>query len=592
MLHLQGVASRIAIVCAINGVFPSASAESIANSLSPLSLGQLSLAQLSLAQPSIAQLSPGRLSPPVPTLPLPERIPALPAPALPDPNDRPLPVQPADEVPSQAFVSQIDVLGSTVFSATELAEVTAPYVNREVTFTELLQARSAITQLYVSRGYITSGAFLPPQTLENGRVTIQVIEGSLESIQITGTRRLNPSYLRRRLALVTAAPLNQTRLLAGLQLLQLNPLIQTLSADLQSGTRLGSSVLQVAVQEADSFHVRIGLNNGRSPSVGSFRRQIQMEQANLTGLGDRLSVEYLNTDGSNEVNGSYEIPLNPRNGTLRIALGRANSRVIQPPFDRAQITVPSRYYEIGYRQPLFQSPTQEFALGFTASRQESQTLVEGEGVPLAPEADADGQTRVSALRFSQEWTERSSQHVVAVRSQLSLGVDWLGATVNRNQPNNQPDSRFLAWRGQGQWVRQLAPDLLLLLRGDLQVSNGPLVGLEQFGLGGAQSVRGYRQDALLSRNGALVSTEARLPLLRLREGGGLLQIAPFLDLGSVWPSPERSPSTLVGIGLGLLWQQDNFSARIDWAVPLVPVTGEKRSWQENGLYFSVIYSAF
>ncbi|MBW4465596.1 MAG: ShlB/FhaC/HecB family hemolysin secretion/activation protein [Pegethrix bostrychoides GSE-TBD4-15B] len=538
----------------------------------------------------VAQRNPPgstRIVPPIPLPDLPDQLP-LPAPAdlLPPPA---LPTAPAGEVPAAVFVEQIEVVGSTVFSAAELAAVTQPYVNRSISFVELLQARSAITQLYVSQGYITSGAFVPPQTIENGRVVIQVIEGSLESIEILGTRHLSSSYLRRRLALSATAPLNQTRLLEGLQLLQLDPLIQSISADLQSGTRPGSSVLQVTVQEADSFNVTLGLNNGRSPSVGSFRRQIQFEQANLTGLGDALSVEYLNTNGSNEVNGSYEIPLNPRNGRLRLALGRANSRVIQPPFDQADIAVPSRYYELSYRQPMIQSPTQELALGLTASRQESQTLVGGEGFPLALEADASGRTRVSALRLTQDWTDRSSQHVLALRSQLSLGLDWLDATVNEDLP----DSRFLAWRGQGQWVRQLAPDLLLLLRGDMQLSDGELVSLEQFGLGGAQSVRGYRQDALLSNDGALFSTEARMPLLRVPEVGGLLQIVPFLDVGTTWHNSEPlDPGTLVGVGLGLLWQQPDLSARLDWGIPLVPLAGEKRSLQENGIYFSLIYSPF
>jgi len=63
----------------------------------------------------------------------------------------------------------------TVFSPEELAAVTQPFTG-SVSFAQLLQARSAVTQLYIDQGYITSGAFLPEQTLENGQVTIQVIE--------------------------------------------------------------------------------------------------------------------------------------------------------------------------------------------------------------------------------------------------------------------------------------------------------------------------------------------------------------------------------------------------------------------------------
>ena len=59
-----------------------------------------------------------------------------------------------------------------------------------------------------------------------------------------------------------------------------------------------------------------------------------------------------------------------------------------------------------------------------------------------------------------------------------MGV--LGATINRDEP----DSRFLLWRGQAQWLRQLAPDTLVLLQTDMQLADRKLLGLEQFGIGG------------------------------------------------------------------------------------------------------------
>lgn len=119
--------------------------------------------------------------------------------------------------------------------------------------------------------------------------------------------------------------------------------------------------------------------------------------------------------------------------------------------------------------------------------------------------------------------------------------------------------------------------------------------LEQFGLGGQLSVRGYRQDALLTDNGLLFSAEFRVPILRAAKIGGVLQLAPFIDVGKGWNVNEENPSpnTLVGTGLGLLWKQtDNFSVRLDWGIPLISVDGDKRSLQENGLYFSVRYSPF
>ncbi|MBD2092617.1 ShlB/FhaC/HecB family hemolysin secretion/activation protein [Microcoleus sp. FACHB-1515] len=540
------------------------------------------------------QRFPDNQPPSLQPLPTPQLPPQLPPPdeLLAPPQPAPVPSLPG-EVPATIRVDRFDIVGSTVFTAAELASATAPFTEREITFAELLQARSAITQLYVDAGYITSGAYLPVQSVQDGIVRIEVVEGSLEAINIRGTERLRSSYVRDRLAIAAETPLNVNRLLEGLQLLQLDPLIENISADLQAGARPGTSLLVVDITEAPTFRADVSANNNRSPSVGSFRRQVNLTQANLLGFGDGLSLGYSNTDGSNTIDASYTIPLNPRNGTLQLAIGFSDSEVIEEPFDALDINATSRYYEITFRQPLSQSPTEEFALGLTASRQESQTELGFNDIgpfALSSGADEQGRTRISALRFFQEWTQRSDRQVLAARSQFSLGLDFLDATINEDEP----DSRFFAWRGQGQWVRLLDRDALLLVRGDIQLADSTLVPLEQFGLGGQQTVRGYRQDALLTDNGALLSAEVRLPIVRVPEWQGLLQLSPFVDVGTTWNNQsELNSNTLVGAGLGLIWQQsDNFSARLDWGIPLIPLDSSDRTLQENGLYFSIIYRPF
>jgi len=170
-------------------------------------------------------------------------------------------------------------------------------------------------------------------------------------------------------------------------------------------------------------------------------------------------------------------------------------------------------------------------------------------------------------------------------------LDALDSTVN----DNVPDSRFFAWRGQGQFVRLLAPDTLLLVRADVQLANEALVPLEQFGIGGQQTVRGYRQDFLLTDNGVLLSAEVRLPILRVRNLDGLLQVAPFFDIGMGWnaSSEDPDPNALIGLGAGLQWRQgDRLTARIDFGIPLVSVDSRDVTWQESGLYFSIVYTPF
>ncbi|WP_414541500.1 ShlB/FhaC/HecB family hemolysin secretion/activation protein [Nostoc sp. CCY0012] len=576
-------------------------------SMSWLPLGLSALLSSIISHPTKAQVvDPIQLPPPQdlqPVVPVPQ-APTTPPQPLPPPADlfppAPAPSTPEyqlpENIPQTITVERFEVIGSTVFSAEELAAATAEFIQRPISLAEIFQARTQITELYISKGYITSGAYIPPQTIRSGVIKIQVVEGQLEDIQVTGTQRLDSNYVRSRLAIATSAPLNRQELLAALQLLQLDPLIETLSAELSAGLHPGTSILQVKIQEAKTFSVQAILDNGRSPSVGSFRRRLQLNEANLLGSGDSLSLTYTNTDGSNALDTSYTLPVNPHNGTLTLNWGTAASNVIERPFNILDIQSSSHYYELTFRQPLLQTPTQEFALGVTASRRESDissSLLEQNETPLSelsPGADAAGSTRISAIRFFQEWTSRNTQEVMALRSQFNLGIGAFNATINPELP----DSRFLAWQGQAQWVRLLAPETLLILRGNTQLASRALLPLEQVGLGGVNSVRGYRQDLLLTDNGAVASAEVLLPIVRWPQIDSLLQVVPFVDFGVAWNNNAQNPdpNTLASVGLGLRWTQgNNFTARLDWGIPLVSVQQQNKTWQENGLYFYLQYNS-
>lgn len=534
----------------------------------------------------------------LPEQPLPQPSPQLPPPDQLLMNDDLDGVNTPDGVTNGSeetfVVSGFRLEGSRVFTANDFADLFAQYIGRPITFDQLLEVRSAVTQRYVEAGFVTSGAFIPPQTLAGGVVTVQVVEGAIAQIQVIGTRRLSPRYIRSRLGLAAQPPISTNTLLAGLQRLQIDPLIATVSADLQAGVEPGTSVLRVDVTEADSFDLAAGVDNRRSPSIGSVRRYLDIYEGNLSGLGDRASVGIANTDGSNSIDLSYSLPVSPHNTRLDLEATVSESRVIDPTFAVLDISANAYRYEIGVTHPLIETPTREVFLGLAFSYKENQTRLGIDDIgpfPLSLGADSNGKTRVSALRFSQGWTQRSRQQVLAARSQFSLGLDWLNATEN---PSDIPDSQFFSWRGQGQWVRLLGSDALFLLRGDMQLAAASLLSSEQFGLGGQQTVRGYRQDALLRDSGALISAEARFPLLRLG-ADSLVQLTPFVEVGTAWNHADTPAgnNVLAATGLGLLWQQnENFTARLDWGIPLVAIDSTGSSLQDNGLYFSVQYNLF
>jgi len=104
-------------------------------------------------------------------------------------------------------------------------------------------------------------------------------------------------------------------------------------------------------------------------------------------------------------------------------------------------------------------------------------------------------------------------------------------------------------------------------------------------------VRGYRQDRLLTDNGVLAAAEVRLPLYSDPVRRHRLQITPFFEVGKGWNAVGPSPTedVLASIGAGLLWEQPNLTARIDWGIPLIAVDQIGDTLQENGFYFSLVY---
>lgn len=503
-------------------------------------------------------------------------------------------------------VERFEFVGNTRFTPGELAAATADYTNRPITFGELEAAANRVTQLYIDQGYVTSGGYIPANqriASGGGPVTIRIVEGRLEEeIQVRGIERLRPSYVRSRLV-DPSQPLDLNQLEEQVRLLQSDPRIQNVRAELSAGTQPGMSALSIQVTEASPWlGSQVTVDNSRNPSVGSFRQQGQVNYANILGRGDLLSAAYGRTEGSQNWDVSYAVPLNRRNGTLSFRYSNTNSDIIEPPFEVLEIESSSRSYELSFRQPALRRASeekiQELAFGVTAARRESKTTLLGEGFPISAGASRDGETRISVLGLFQEFSDRRSQQVWAARSQFSLGLGAFDATVN----DRSPDSQFLAWRGQLLYLRRFGDRLgavpqgtTMLLRSDLQLATDALLSLERFGLGGGQSVRGYRQDALLTDNGAFASAEVRLPILQVSQVQGILEIAPFVDVGMGWnhQGEKLNPNTLVGVGLGLRWQMgDRFTSRLDYGVPLVKIDSGDRTWQENGLHFSLQYNPF
>ncbi|EKQ69498.1 hemolysin activation/secretion protein [Leptolyngbyaceae cyanobacterium JSC-12] len=515
---------------------------------------------------------------PTPLPPSPLQIP--PSSTPPAPESIPMPA-------ATVYVDRVLVQGSKIFSEEELASVVRPFEKRHLTFEQLLEIRSAITKLYSDRGYITSGAFLPPQDdLATGTIKIQVVEGELERLEIRGLQRLRDRYVRRRLERAAKTPLNLREIESALQLLQINPLLSSVRAELRAGTAPGRSVLVVNLQEAKAFRAAALLENRDPPSVGSVRGSLIVGHDNLLGLGDRFSAELGLTSGITELELAYAIPLNSRDGTWNVRYERTRSQIVEEPFSILDINSNSETVSFGFRQPLMRTSTHEFALGLLMDFRRSQSFLFNDLPFSFSPGSEQGEAKVRVLRFTQDWINRGSNRVLAARSQLSFGLPILGATQNEAGI----DGIFFSWVGQFQWVQAINQDITAIARIAAQLTPDSLLPLEQFSLGGIDTVRGFRQNYRVADNGIVGNLEIRFPILQQEDGIGIVQLAPFIDVGKVWNNADeiRSPQLLASTGLGLRWQIGNtLLARLDWGIPLVSYDRQGNTLQDSGVVFSI-----
>ncbi len=544
-------------------------------------------------------------TPPVQNLPQPtrDRFPQqIPTPA-PLPTEKPS-IQPQQPTPTpstapstvQIPVQKIEVVGNTLLKPEDIQQITQPIEGKSVTLSELQNLADRITQLYLDRGYINSRAIVPEQSIANGLVQIRAIEGSISQIDIQGLERLQGAYVRDRLQLGIQKPFNQNELEDKLRLLRADPLLASLEASLRPGTGLGDSILTVRLKEANAFNGYIGIDNYSPPSVGADRIGAVVGYRNLTGVGDDISASYYRSfqGGSNVYDFNYRLPVNPMNGAVQIRYAPNRSKIIDPQFANLGIRSDSDLYEISYRQPLTRSTREEFALSLGFAIQDGQTFLnENQPQPFGVGPDANGNSRTRVIKFGQDYLSRDLRGAWAFRSQFNLGINAFNATSNAG---GIPDGQFFSWVGQIQRAQLLDPNQLLVAQLDVQLSPDSLLPAQQLNLGGGQSLRGYSQNARFGDNGLRLSVENRIALQKNAAGAPTIQIAPFIDLGTVWnnssnPNSLPGQNFLASAGVGAIVEPlPQFTLRADLAIPLVNLSQPGDNGQNRWLSFAAGYS--
>lgn len=525
--------------------------------------------------------------------PTPPEIPLPSTPSAPDidinPFQVPSGVDPQTDPSKTIQVGQFVFKGNTLFTDEQLLNSVRGYLEKPVGVDELFEIEQKITELYVSSGYVTSGGFIVSTGIPTGEdqaaITVQIIEGQISEVEITGGKRLH-RYIRGKLKPETNSVLNEEELTDALRWLQLSPLINGLSVQLKPGTIAGDAILSLEVDPVKPLQAAIFLNNSKSPSVGTFERGASIAHTNVTGRADALSLTFSNTKGSNGIGLNYSIPINSKDGTLSVGFLYGDSKVTETPFDQVNIAVNGWQTEVAFRQPIVRKITQdsiqEFAVGVSVARQESDESLLGFALPVTEGADALGRINSTVVNTFQEYAYQDPEDSIILRSQFNIGLPI--STRNADLFGN---GSFVVWRGQFLWTHQFSNNLLWVNRAGVQLADGPVIPSQQFGLGGPNNVRGYRESFVTRDNGAFFSTELRIPLFS--GSAGTLQLVPFGDVGYGWNQEQRflteSNQVLASLGIGLQYDLTNrISARLDYGIPLLNRQDPISNLQERGVH--------
>jgi len=516
---------------------------------------------------------------------------------------------------ASVFVNKFIFEGNSVYSDDDLAFIVSPYEEREISSEELHEVKNKISLFYYTKGYVNSGAVLPDQKVTDGNIRIKIIEGILPKISVTGNTWLKSSYISRRLEIATGdgkAPLNINTLQNRLKMIKQDPLVKNINANLSPGLKLGEAELEVSVKEARPYFLNFEFSNSNSPSVGSYRGDIIFEHINVTGYGDRLRLKYGITEGLDTYASKYVIPLNRWGTTFSLIADRSKSEVVVSQFEELRINGDTTTMGFGVKHPFYKTVSSEFLMGLSFDQRKSNTYIMDDQSFSFTTGVYNGESKVSVLRFTQEWIQRSLSQVIAARSTISLGLDILDSTDIASEPDSVtqlkghegetiPNGTFATWLGQFQWIKRIG-DTQLISRLDARLSDSPLLPIEKFAIGGRGTVRGYRENLMTPDTGLVASVEWRVPVahwnipaLTKNQKMGTVYLAPFFDFG--WggniKAEQPVPRTISSIGLGVRWDIcEHLYSEIYWGYALRDVEQTDSDLQDDGIHFLITANAF
>lgn len=492
-------------------------------------------------------------------------------------------------------IKKFTVHGATLITADGLRLLLAPFTGKGKDFGDVQRALEALEKSYASKGYSAVQVILPEQELDSGAVEFNVIEAKVGKVVVEGNKYFDDANIRASLPHVQPglAP-NIFQISDDLRLANENPAKQT-TVLLRSGDEEGQVDAVARVADQRPNRLSITLDNTGTQQTGIFRLGFGYQNANMWGRDHVLNAQYVTAPNDDDkpdrlslypskhvmiVGAQYQIPLYREGDSLDFSAGysNVNSGVVANLFN---ISGSGSIFGVRYNHNLKKIGDLEHTLSFGADWRAYRSEVTQIGVAgfgLVPDITVHPLT----LAYSGVYRQRESETSFSI-------------SVSRNLPGGN-DAGTGEFHGDTSTVpvRPPAraganPDYLLVrwsfnhnhaLPGDYQfrwgmsgqVTRDMLVPGEQFGIGGADSVRGFLEREIIDDNGYRGMLELYGPDFggKLPVAGATMRVLAFTDWGvvkRVHPAVLEMDGQHIGsVGFGLRFSRGtNVSVRLDAA---------------------------
>lgn len=467
------------------------------------------------------------------------------------------------------------VQGNTLLDTRRIERAVYPFLGPKKTIQNVDAAVAALNQEYRHDGYPTVLVDIPEQEVRQGIVRLRVTEGKVDRLRISGSRYYSLGRIREELPALAPGniphlPMVQKQMTA----LSQESADRVITPVMRPGRTPGTIEVELKVKDELPLHGSLEVNGRNSANTTRSRMVGMLRYDNLWQRMHSLSVQYqLSPEKSDEVKvlaGTYMLPLGNDGDKLVLygILSKSNSEVASA----GALSVLGEGTIVGTRfvKPLEGTNDYFHSLSFGADYKDFK-----EGVVLSG-ADTLN-TPISYMPFALRYdaTVREENAITTFGVGANFGLRGLVGRQNEFE-NKRIFSRSNFFYLSGNYSRRQSLPHKFELRGRLgwQLANSPLISTEQFGAGGAESVRGYFESQALGDDGVSASLELHSPFLGRKSWTSLqdLHALMFIDGAALRirePLPGNADSyDLASAGLGLrLKVLQHINAALDMAYP-------------------------